>query len=240
MREGMRYRLSTDPKTNTETIEIEGGAAGGPTASVVFGHGLGDSARGWASGCMQLCAELPWTRWVLPSAPAQPVTLNGGASMPSWYDLHGLGDRAAEPCEGIDESSRTVSALVAAEAARYTDAPPRVVLGGFSQGGALALHTAVNGGGPYAGVLCMSGYLPKPAAATLEHPDVRAKLPVLLCHGEADEMVRPEWASATAARMLEIGHESCELQWFADLGHSANEEELAAVAAWLRMVLPPT
>ena len=81
---GLRYRLTNDPISGTETIEIEntrayedGGA--GPSASVIFGHGLGDSARGWAEPVMQLCDLLPWTRWILPSAPQQPVTVRSHA-----------------------------------------------------------------------------------------------------------------------------------------------------------------
>ena len=188
--DGLRYRLSEDAVSGTETIEIEHGAVS-PTASVILTHGLGDSARGWAGAALQLAEGLPWTRWVLPTAPTQPVTLNGGMSMPSWYDIEGLSDRASETCEGIDRAQETLERLAQAELEELGDANAgRLVLAGFSQGGALSLHTALRWEGEPlpAGVLCMSGYLPCPGSAP-EQSTVR-ETPMLICHGDADPMVR--------------------------------------------------
>jgi predicted esterase len=250
--------------SDTETIEIEHAAAyanggTGPSAAVILTHGLGDSARGWASAALQLCSELPWTRWVLPSAPNSPVTLNGGMSMPSWYDIAGLTDRAAETCTGIEKSHDTMLRLAAAELEALQETapgggPPRLVMAGFSQGGAMSLYTALRWPEadaalpPPAGVLCMSGYLPLPFTATEDLSGLSALrglpsqpgLPVLLCHGDADPMVRPEWSTATSEKLDELGCSNVDHKWFKGLEHSVNDEELKVVTAWLKEVIPPT
>lgn len=298
LEDGLRYRLGADPVSGTETIEIEHAAAyanggTGPSAAVILTHGLGDSARGWASAALQLCTELPWTRWVLPSAPNSPVTLNGGMSMPSWYDIAGLTDRAAETCGGIEDSHATMLRLAGAELEALCDftsisppvpshltpfnstltlyysfcsifssllrhvthrqetapgtATPRLVMAGFSQGGAMSLYTALRWPEadaalpPPAGVLCMSGYLPLPftSAEDLSGLDALRDLPVLLCHGDADPMVRPEWSSATYEKLDELGCSNVDHRWFKGLEHSVSEEELQVAAAWLTEVIPP-
>jgi lysophospholipase-2 len=203
--------------SGTETIEVEhfnGGCS--PSAVVILTHGLGDSARGWAQAALQLCSELPWTRWVLPSAPNMPVTLNGRMPMPAWYDIVGLSDRAAERCEGIEQSHEVLLRLATTElesqqlqghAAGSGDSA-RLVLAGFSQGGAMSLYTALRWPDAHlplpAGVLCMSGYLPLPDAHEAQLAAVGSgrvlQTPMLLCHGDADPMVRPEWSTATVEK----------------------------------------
>ena len=212
LEDGLRYRLSEDPMVGTETVEVEHSNGGrSPSAVVILTHGLGDSARGWAQAALQLCSELPWTRWVLPSAPNKPVTLNGGISMPAWYDIVGLSDRAAEHCDGIQQSHETLLRLVNKELESLQLHDPedgsRLVLAGFSQGGAMSLHTALRWPGVLplpAGVLCMSGYLPLPDTHEAQLPGVSGgrilQTPMLLCHGDADPMVRPEWSTATVDR----------------------------------------
>ncbi len=208
---GLRYRLSEDSVSGTETIEVEHANGGcSPSAVVILTHGLGDSARGWAQAALQLCSELPWTRWVLPSAPNISVTLNGGMPMPAWYDIVGLSNRAAEHCEGIERSHDFLLRLAKTELesphlqspAAGSDDGARLVLAGFSQGGAMSLYTALRwpDARPMpAGVLCMSGYLPLPDAPQLAAVESGRVLPIpmLLCHGDADPMVRPEWSTAT-------------------------------------------
>ncbi|CAJ1363079.1 unnamed protein product, partial [Effrenium voratum] len=86
-----------------------------PSSCVVLLHGLGDTAEGWLGGAHHLAASLPETRFVLPTAPTQPVSLNGGMPMPSWYDIRGLGERSDEPCDGIEESRQRVEQLIQGE-----------------------------------------------------------------------------------------------------------------------------
>merc|ERR1712183_121000 len=96
-------------------------------------HGLGDTAAGWADAAVHFSAHLPHVKFVLPTAPVQPVTLNGGMEMPSWYDIKGLGQRSEEPCHGLDESRQKVCRLIEEELTMGV-AHRRIVLGGFSQG----------------------------------------------------------------------------------------------------------
>ena len=141
------------------------------------------------------------------------VTLNGGMPMPAWYDIVGLSNRAAEHCEGIERSHDFLLRLAKTELesphlqspAAGSDDGARLVLAGFSQGGAMSLYTALRwpDARPMpAGGLCMSGYLPLPDAPQLAAVESRRVLPIpmLLCHGDADPIVRPEWSTATFAK----------------------------------------
>lgn len=131
----------------------------------MFLHGLGDTCHGWDDFVQYIRPRFPNTRFILPTAPHQPVTLNMGMMMPSWYDIKGSGDRDKETCEGIDDSKKIVDDILASEFAKGI-APGSTVVGGFSQGGALSLWTGLQRAdtdAPLAGVLCMSGYLPHPA-----------------------------------------------------------------------------
>ena len=116
-----------------------------PSSCVIFLHGLGDTAEGWLHGAHFLAASLPQTRFLLPTAPIQPVSLNGGMAMPSWYDIRGLGERADEPCDGIEESRKTVEGLIQEQLdAGMTS--ERIILAGFSQGGGIVIvHWTVIG-----------------------------------------------------------------------------------------------
>jgi len=210
----------------------------------VFGHGLGDTPEGWRWQCAAWAHELPWVRFVLPPAPVRPVTLNGGYPMPAWYDIQGLGDRLQEPAEGAEDSREVWSQAVEAEASRV-GGRDRVVLGGFSQGGAMALYTALRGDMlPFvAGVVCMSGYLPNQAAlaATLtpeRRPLALRELPVLLCHGRRDAMVAVDAARRTRDALQALGLERVELREYEGMGHEVCEDELGDVADWLREALP--
>ncbi|CAE7180444.1 Lypla1, partial [Symbiodinium pilosum] len=129
------------------------------SSAVILLHGLGDTAHGWAGGASVLLNMLPNTRFVLPTAPVQPVTLNGGLPMPSWYDIAGLEDRADENCEGLEESCATVEALIQ-EQKSHGIPLEKIVVAGFSQGGALSLYTGLSRTYRLGGLVCMSGYLP--------------------------------------------------------------------------------
>eukprot|EP00656_Telonema_subtile_P045853 TRINITY_DN52120_c0_g1_i1.p1 TRINITY_DN52120_c0_g1~~TRINITY_DN52120_c0_g1_i1.p1 ORF type:complete len:182 (+),score=44.85 TRINITY_DN52120_c0_g1_i1:137-682(+) len=133
----------------------------GHSATMFMLHGLGDTAAGWADAAAHFSGSLPHVKFVLPTAPEQPVTLNGGMPMPSWYDICGLDAREQENCEGIEDSRERIVGLIAEEVEAGVQ-HNRIVLGGFSQGAALSLYAGLQLQKPLAGVLAMSGYMPKP------------------------------------------------------------------------------
>jgi lysophospholipase-2 len=200
-------------------------------------HGLGDTNMGWADAAHQLhTSKLQHVKFVLPNAPTQPVTLNMGMAMPSWYDITSLDDRANQECEGIEQSRATVTELIEEELAGGMPLS-RIVVGGFSQGGAMALYTGLQYCGRLAGVVCMSGYLPKDHSFTLSSE--AKSTPVAHFHGIDDPTVRIDWARQARQKLLELGVDSYELKEYAGLGHGANTEELADLEAFLLKVLPP-
>jgi len=132
------------------------------TATVVFLHGLGDTGRGVEDlGQAMRCAALSHVKFIFPTAPERPVTLNGGAIMPAWYDIVGLAERAQEDNDGLDVSANTITKILDEER-RGGIAYDRMVLAGFSQGGAMSLWTGLQlpAEKKVAGIVVMSGYLP--------------------------------------------------------------------------------
>jgi predicted esterase len=152
--------------------------------------------------------------------------------MPAWYDITSLGkDRLAQQAEGLEASRARVAGVIAAEVARGVPAS-KVVLAGFSQGGAMSLYTGLNLGHALGGILCMSGYLVYPPGV---QPGPAAKAtPVLMLHGEDDPLVLPSYGRDSAAKLRELGVADVSLRMYADLPHSASPEELADALAFLK------
>ena len=199
-------------------------------------HGLGDTNMGWADVAALFHSKLPYVKFVLPNAPVSPVTLNGGMAMPSWYDIASLDDRAKQPCNGIEESTAVIQALIDEEIEAGIPAN-RIVVGGFSQGGAMSLFAGLSYPATLAGVCVMSGYLAKAEAFTLA--PAAASTPVGHFHGVLDPTVKIQWARASAEEVRKTGVLSYELKEYDDLAHSAHQEEIEDVAEWLEGRLPP-
>lgn len=208
------------------------------SALVVICHGLGDSAEGFADVAEQLASVMPYCKFVLPTAPTQPVTMNMGMSMPSWYDIVGLDERSNENCDGILKSRDTVRAILAKEHESNGLAYSRMVLMGFSQGGALSLFTGLGleASQKLAGIVCLSGYLAGSKIFALT--DDLKDTPIFHGHGSADPMVMYPMAVKTKATLTEKGVSNYELKSYAGLQHSVNPEELRDVVQFLKGVLP--
>lgn len=193
--------------------------------------------QGWIDSVDEVFApSLRSTRFLLLTAPTMPVTINGGMPMPRWYDITSLGkDRIHDKSAGLEESAARVAGTIDAEVARGIP-PTRVVLAGFSQGGAMALYTGLNYARPLGGVLCLSGYLVHPAGVA-PSAEVKAGTPILMLHGEDDGVVLPAYGRESAAALRALGVASVELKMYPDLPHSASEEELADALAFIRGVL---
>ena len=132
---------------------------------------------------------MPHVKFILPTAPTQPVTMNMGMPMPSWYDITGLDERSNENCAGIAQSQSTIRDILSTEHSATGLPYHRMVLAGFSQGGALSLFTGMQleKEKKLAGIVVMSGYLP--AAAQFDITEGLEDTPILHCHGEADVSV---------------------------------------------------
>ena len=217
-----------------EAVEIEPRATA--DAAVLLMHGLGADGHDFEP----LVAELrlpasPSVRWVFPHGPVRPVTLNGGYRMRAWYDIAAIDRRAPEDEAGIRESAEAVGRLVRRERERGI-AADRIVLAGFSQGGALALFTALRWPERLGGVVGLSCYLPLAATLGAEAHPANAALPVFLAHGTMDPIVPAGLGEGSRDLLLAQGYD---VEWHAyPMPHSVCGPEVADLRAWLLRALP--
>lgn len=197
--------------------------------SVLLMHGLGADANDFADvgEALSRAAEPRKWRFVLPNAPVQSVTINMGMRMPAWYDIIDLSHPRAVNWETVEQSTRSIEALLARESAA------KIVLAGFSQGAALALHVGLRNQDSIAGILMMSGYL----LESDEHPcpEKTAGFPIGLFHGSDDPVV-PAAAAETAVAILWENGYAASLKVYEGLEHSVFEDELRDVFRWLEQV----
>ena len=206
---------------------------------LVISHGLGDSAEGFADVAQMIATKMPHLKIVLPTAPTQPVTMNMGMPMPSWYDITGLDERSNENCKGISDSQQTLQNILSTEHEEKKLPYNRMVLMGFSQGGALSLFTGMQlpKEQKLGGIVIMSGYLPAKAQFTIT--EGLADTPILHCHGEADPMVQVGMAKRSKEVVGdEMGAENYELKTYPGLVHSVNMDEIQDVQKFLQKILP--
>ena len=216
-----------------EAIEIE--TAPNPDAAVVWMHGLGADGHDFEPIVPEL--GLPATtriRFVFPNAPLRPVTINQGHVMRAWYDIRALAGVRREDEAGVRQSARQIEALIARERQRGI-APGRLVLAGFSQGGAMALHVGLRHPDRLAGILALSCYLPLGSALDAERSAANRDVPVFWAHGLHDPMLPLAMAEQGRARLGELGYQ---IDWHQyPIPHSVSAEEIADVARWLARVL---
>ena len=215
-----------------EKIEIETGAK--PDAAVIWLHGLGADGHDFEPIVPELrLPASPGIRFIFPHAPVRPVTLNMGMRMRAWYDIFQLGG-GAEDEAGIRASQKAVEGLVADERKKGI-AAGRIVLAGFSQGGAIALQTALRHPERLAGVLALSTYLPLHATLEKEIQEANRTTPIFMAHGVYDDIIPLARAEQSAAVLNGLG---CKVQWHAyPMPHSVCPEEIGAIAAFLRAAL---
>ena len=216
---------------------IAPGEDGTPHTATFIGpiHGLGDTNMGWAQQAMMLHQQLPWVKFVLPNAPTSPVTLNGGMAMPSWYDITDLTDRAGQECTGIDESRAEIIELI--EEAKAEGIPAsRIVVGGFSQGGAIALNAAYRHDKKLGACVALSGWL------TLKEDfagDLGAAkgTPLFWGHGVHDDKVLFPHQKIGVDLLTQRGVAVDASQYA--MGHGAHPDEMAKLAKFVGDVLFP-
>ncbi|XP_065161227.1 acyl-protein thioesterase 1 [Atheta coriaria] len=191
------------------------------TATLIFLHGLGDTGQGWASAMAAIRPS--HVKVICPTAPTMPVTLNAGFRMPSWFDLKTLDVSGPEDEEGILTATKSIHNMIAAEVQAGIESK-NILLGGFSQGGALALYSALTYPETLAGVAALSCWLPlhKSFPAAMRCSDA---LKVLQCHGDCDPVVPYKWGQMTAS-VLKTLLKSTDFQTYRGLMHTSSEEEL--------------
>lgn len=203
-------------------------------ASVIFLHGLGADGHDFEPVAPMLRTD--GVRYVFPHAPSIPVTINGGFVMPAWYDIRSLSfdDNAREDAAQIEASARRISALVQCERDRGIPAD-RIVIGGFSQGAAMAVHVAVRHPERLAGVLALSGYLVLADRLGRERSEANRSTPMLVCHGHGDDVVPIAAGRASLAALKATADPDAAIEWHAfPIGHEVSTDEIATVGAWLR------
>lgn len=202
------------------------------SASVIWLHGLGADGHDFAPIVPELkLPPSPGVRFVFPHAPMRPVTLNMGMHMRAWYDIRTLTAEGRTDEAGLRESIARVGALIAAERALGI-APERIVVAGFSQGGATALHAALRHPEPLAGVLALSCYLPLQAALAAELTDASKAVPILMCHGQQDPVLPIALGRAACSWLRTAGYR---VEWKEyPMQHQVCLPEIQDIAAWLR------
>ncbi len=216
-----------------DCIELETGP--NPTHSVIWLHGLGADGNDFVPIVPEL--QLPpgvAVRFIFPNAPVQPVTINGGMAMRSWYDILVMDLVRYEDDKGIRQSEEAIRGLIARENARGIPTS-RIVLAGFSQGCAMTLHTGLRLNEKLAGMVGLSGYLPLIDTASTERSTANAKTPIFLAHGLYDPVVALPRAQASLAQLKALDYD---VRWHTyPMPHSVCGEEVADIGTFLREVL---
>jgi phospholipase/carboxylesterase len=217
-----------------ETIEVE--TAVMPNASVIWLHGLGADGHDFEPIVPEIVrrGERAW-RFVFPNAPVRPVTINGGMSMRAWYDIKGLDRKAAEDVSGFRDADAQIRRLIAREGERGVPAD-RIVLAGFSQGGAVSLYTSVRFPEGLAGVMGLSCYFPRESTFSAERAPGNNATPIFMAHGQGDTAL--PMAMGVQARNF-LNAQGYTVEWHEyPMGHAVCAAEVADIREFLFRVLP--
>jgi len=206
-----------------------------PAASVIWLHGLGADGYDFVPVVKELeSLGAPAARYVFPHAPQIAVTINGGYVMRAWYDILGTDLVRREDEAGLRRSQAQVEQLIAREVERGTPRS-RIVLAGFSQGGAVTLQTGLRQAAPLAGLIALSSYLPLAALFDAERAAGSARVPLFLAHGTSDPVVPLARGAASRDQLNALGYD---VEWHDyPMPHSVCAEEIEHIAAFLRRVL---
>lgn len=208
---------------------VEYAARGEHKASIIWLHGLGDSGEGFLPIAPEL--KLPdelGVRFVFPHAPEQPVTINGGMVMRSWYDIKSMDAESRADEHGVRESADKVQQLIDAEIAKGIS-PDKIILAGFSQGGVISLHLAPRLSVKLAGVMALSTYMCAPAK--LANEAVQTELNIFMAHGNQDQVVPMSLGRLAYDTLCGQGYD---ISWQDyPMAHQVCHEELTAIRNWL-------
>ena len=219
-----------------ETIEVETGKS--PSAAIIWMHGLGADANDFVPIVNELGLDgTPAVRFVFPNAPMRPVTINNGYVMRAWYDvsfgdLEGKSRRADE--QGVRESQAQIGALIEREAGRGI-LNKNILLAGFSQGGAIALHCGLRYPQKLGGVMALSTYLPLAESLPQEGTPENRSVPIFMAHGVFDPVVPLVMGAGSMTFLVGAGYAVDWRQY--PMQHSVCAQEIEDIGAWLRKIL---
>lgn len=207
-----------------------------PTHAVIWLHGLGADGHDFEPVVDEFDTDrLPPTRFVFPHAPERAVTINAGYIMRAWYDIVSMdfSERREDPA-GVLESAAQVEALIARENARGIP-DERIVLAGFSQGGAIALHTGLRHPRRLAGILALSTYVPLADTLAAEAAEANRDVPIFMAHGQHDPVIPYAFGQRSGELLAAAGYP---LEWHGyRMEHSLCMEEVGDIESWLAAVL---
>ena len=222
-----------------ECVEVATGTA--PTAAVIWMHGLGADGYDFVPVVKQLQVNtLPGLgggiRFIFPHAPMRPVTINGGMVMRAWYDIKMVDLMRQEDAAGLHVSQVECEKLIAREIGRGVPAH-RIVIAGFSQGGAIALQTGLRHAERLGGLMVLSSYLPLAASVAAEAAAANRDLPIFMAHGSDDGVIAVDRAAASRDQLQQHGYA---VDWREyPMEHSLCMEEITDIRDWLGNVLAP-
>jgi phospholipase/carboxylesterase len=214
-------------------IQIDTGPK--PQASVIWLHGLGADGNDFAALVPELDLDrCPPIRFIFPHAPSMPVTINGGYVMPAWYDILDSNLTSQQDAAGIHASDEAICAFLNHELARGIPAT-RIVLAGFSQGCAMALHTGLRFPQRLAGIVALSGYLPLAESLAAERSIANTRTPIFMAHGSQDPVVVCARGEASRNQLANFGYA---VRWHVyPMPHSVHPLEIADISTFLTDVL---
>lgn len=205
-----------------------------PIVSVIWLHGLGASGHDFLPvlPILNIPENIP-IRFIFPHAPMRSITINGGMKMPAWYDITELGIRVADDKVGIEESAKDIAALIARENALGIPTD-RIVLAGFSQGGAMTLYTGLRFPEKMAGLVVLSAYMPAVTTLAAEASPLNKQTPIFMGHGLQDEIVPFMWGDGTYEYLKSLGY-PVDFNSY-PMHHSVSLEEMVDLGKWFQAI----
>ncbi len=223
--------------TETEDAVVVAPANAEADAAVIWLHGLGADGYDFVPLIPEL--RLPGAariRFVFPHAEPRPVTINAGYTMRAWYDIRSLTPEGRDDEAGLAATRARIENYIARERAAGIDSR-RILLAGFSQGGAVALHTGLRHDEPLGGILALSCYLPLRDRLVAESQPANRDTPILMCHGSDDVVVLPAFGELSRDALLTAGHP---VEWrLYSMGHSLSQPQVGDISAWIQQRLAP-
>lgn len=200
--------------------------------SIIWLHGLGADGHDFEPIVEELNL-IQNIRFIFPHAPTMPVTINNGMLMPAWYDIKDMQIDSKQDVSGTQQSQQYVHALIEREIERGTKCE-NIILAGFSQGGAIALHTGLRFKKPLAGIMGLSTYLPLIDTVEKEVSNENKNIPIFLAHGQQDPIIPIQLANETNAYLHKLHYDS-ELKSY-PMEHSVIPEEITDISNWINQV----